>query len=487
VRNLSIFLKRADTRIRAVRLAHPGVFWAVVVAIVPVAIVVVLAPLVWEGYSANRENITPIATFIGAAVLAYAALKQAATASRRHFAQTEADRQRRIVESFTKAVEQLGSDKLEVRVGAIFALERLSKESPDDYWTVMEVLAAFVRDHMRYTTIIARLSERAYFLWLQAGRPEGRSEELWAEAVRLERLEETPTDIAAIFTVIKRRSAEDQEREQDRWFDLSRTYLRKTDLTDVNLKKANFFEAHLEGAALNGAHLEGANLNSASLVGALLLDTHLEGAYLWDAHLEGAILPGAHLEGADLQGAHLEGADLQGAHFEGANLREAHLEGVSLRDAHLEGAKLPEAHLKRADLQKAHLERAELWYAYLERAELEGAHLERAMLTGAHLEDAAFWGAHLQGATLWDAHLEGAILQETHLEGAELMGAHLKGARTWGAHLEGAILQEAHLEGADLRNAVGLTDDQLVGAFGDGKTQLPEGITRPNSWPPLQT
>jgi hypothetical protein len=67
----------------------------------------------------------------------------------RHFAQTEADRQRRIVETFSKAVEQLGSDKLEVRVGAIFALERISKESPDDYWTIMEVLTAFVRERMR--------------------------------------------------------------------------------------------------------------------------------------------------------------------------------------------------------------------------------------------------------------------------------------------------------------------------------------------------
>jgi hypothetical protein len=109
--------------------------------------------------------------------VAYTALKQAATASRRHFAQTEADRQRRIVESFSRAVEQLGSDKLELRVGAIFALERLSRESPDDYWTIMEVLIAFVRERVRYTTIMARLSERAYFLWLQAGRPEGRSEE----------------------------------------------------------------------------------------------------------------------------------------------------------------------------------------------------------------------------------------------------------------------------------------------------------------------
>jgi hypothetical protein len=33
---------------------------------------------------------------------------------------------------------------------------------------------------------------------------------------------------------------------------------------------------------------------------------------------------------------------------------------------------------------------------------------------------------------------------------------------------------------------VGLTDDQLLKAFGDGETKLPEGITRPKHWPPLQ-
>jgi hypothetical protein len=45
----------------------------------------------------------------------------------RHFAQTEADRQRRITESFSKATEQLGSDKLELRLGGIYTLERISK------------------------------------------------------------------------------------------------------------------------------------------------------------------------------------------------------------------------------------------------------------------------------------------------------------------------------------------------------------------------
>jgi Protein of unknown function (DUF2934)/Pentapeptide repeats (8 copies) len=236
----------------------------------------------------------------------------------RHFAQTEADRQRRIVETFSKAVEQLGSDKLEVRVGAIFALERLSKETPDDYWTVMEVLTAFVRDRMRYRTIMATLSERAYFLWLQAGRPEGRSEEFWAEAVRLERLEQTPTDIAAILTVIDRRSAENREREEDNgWcFDLSGAYLRGAYLEEFNLKYANLAGVHLEGACLIGARLEGAYLSYAHLERATLSLAHLEGAWLDHAHLEGTWIGSAHLEEAHFDYAHLEGAILGDTHLE---------------------------------------------------------------------------------------------------------------------------------------------------------------------------
>ena len=62
----------------------------------------------------------------------------------RSFAQAEADRRRRITESYSKAVTQLASDKVEERLGGIYTLESISKESPNDYWTVMETLCAFV-------------------------------------------------------------------------------------------------------------------------------------------------------------------------------------------------------------------------------------------------------------------------------------------------------------------------------------------------------
>jgi hypothetical protein len=59
-------------------------------------------------------------------VIAATAVTAAWVALMRHYAQTEADRQRRITESFSKAVEQLANDKLEIRLGGIYTLERIS-------------------------------------------------------------------------------------------------------------------------------------------------------------------------------------------------------------------------------------------------------------------------------------------------------------------------------------------------------------------------
>ncbi|MBV8524990.1 MAG: pentapeptide repeat-containing protein [Acetobacteraceae bacterium] len=338
----------------------------------------------------HAEIVNPIVAFLGGAFLAWAAVQQARTATRRHYAQVEADRKRRFSESYSNAVTQLASDKTEERLGGIYTLEQISKESEDDYWTVMETLTAFIRERTRRTEaertstpFEQRVEERAYFLWQNAGRPEGRSEEFRNEAIRLEKLgEPPPTDIAAVLTVIDRRNEKDQNRERDKgWrLDFHDAVLRRADLSGMHLGLAKFFGAHLEDAKLEGAHLEWANFG------------------------------GAHLEGATLQGAHLQGADLQGAHLQGASLFRTHLEGATLFGTHFEGTSL--------------------------------------------------LGTYLKGALLYKAHLEG-----THLKGVSLLGVHL--------------------EGADLRCAIGLKDDQLVEAYGDGNTRLPEYIkNRPAHWPP---
>jgi hypothetical protein len=56
-------------------------------------------------------------------------------------------RQGQLTEHFTKAIEQLGSEKLELRLGGIYSLERTAHEGKDYHWPIMEVLTSYIRRH----------------------------------------------------------------------------------------------------------------------------------------------------------------------------------------------------------------------------------------------------------------------------------------------------------------------------------------------------
>src|SRR5215216_6206665 len=65
----------------------------------------------------------------------------------------QVNREGQITERYTRAIDQLGKtdgegNKLfEIRLGGIYALERIARESEEDYWPIMEILTAYVRQH----------------------------------------------------------------------------------------------------------------------------------------------------------------------------------------------------------------------------------------------------------------------------------------------------------------------------------------------------
>ncbi|MGW0519957.1 pentapeptide repeat-containing protein [Crossiella sp. NPDC003009] len=87
----------------------------------------------------------------GAAALWLAARRQRTTEiAMRHQERvaeaTEADAaERRVTELYTKAVEQLGSEKAAVRLGGMYALERLAQNTPSQRQTIVNVLCAYLR------------------------------------------------------------------------------------------------------------------------------------------------------------------------------------------------------------------------------------------------------------------------------------------------------------------------------------------------------
>ncbi len=286
-----------------------------------------------------------------------------------------------ITDRYTKAIEQLGKTEdgepnIEVRLGGIYALERLAFDSPRDHWTIMEVLSAYVRRNAPWPP----------------------KDKTAVAASEPQKTEVAPrTDIQAILTVLGRRRR--GKKLEPGYLDLSGCDLCGADLRRGHLASTFLIQSHLEGANLTGAHLRGADLRQA----------HLGGALLWFANLEHAALESAHLEGACLQEANLEHAHIEQANLKDAVLYAANLEGATATRANLEGANLTKANLEGANLTRVNLEAARLWEANLEGANLLGANLGGASLVEANLNGTILDGAKLEVADLRAAKLEGAL------------------------------------------------------------------------------
>ena len=220
-----------------------------------------------------------------------------------------------MTDPYAEAIEQLGSDKLDVRIVGIYALEGIAADHARQHPKVMEKLTAFIREHSREP-------------WLTAGR--GAEVPEWAAR----------RDVQAAFTVVGRRAAEHNIQGQP--MDLAgavldRAYLAGAYFAGANLTDAILPRANLTGAELGGANLTDAVLPRANLTGAELGGADLTGANLTDAELTDAILGRANLTDADLTRANLTGAALGHAAQGHADLR-----GADLRGADLYGARWPE-------------------------------------------------------------------------------------------------------------------------------------------------
>ena len=290
--------------------------------------------------SSQTEAVKTVAQVLGGLLLLYG-IYLTARRIRALERQVELSQEEQVTERFTRAIEQLGSDKMEVRLGGIYALERISKDSDKDYWTIMEVLTAFIRENAS-----ALLTPESEPIENKRSLVEGGSAE------KKESIPKPRADVQAAITVLGRRARRFGKEEKHP------LNLQWVDLRGANMAEGCFDGADLSGAQLRhanlwGVHLEHANLWGANLGRALLRDAHLIKAFLVIANLEKAILMRAHLNGAELSDAYLKRADFRRANLEGASLESAQLEGAIFLRAHLAGADFWGADLKGANFRGA--------------------------------------------------------------------------------------------------------------------------------------
>ena len=252
--------------------------------------IVAIVLAVWRSRVAERQA-------AAAQRQAEIALKQAATAERGL-----------LNERYQKGAEMLGSDVFAVRLGGIYALQRLADEHPDQYHVqIMRLFCAFARNPTADKNL--------------PNDPNAKVRE----------------DVQTIMNAIGARSEHhlEIERKSLYWPDLPGVYLRCANLQGENLsstdskrtgpwtkedKRAPRWRTDLSGANLHGAVLTSAQLNGSDFSASILTKSYLTDADLSGADLECANLSGALLTDASLSDAFLVRAVLSGSDLTAANL-----------------------------------------------------------------------------------------------------------------------------------------------------------------------
>jgi hypothetical protein len=168
---------------------------------------------------------------------------------------------------YSASVAQLADPVELVRIGGLYALERIARDSPKDREMISRVLASFLRQPPHEAGL---------------SRPKDGSAPI------------SP----AVFVAAEVFGRVSQLQPLPEGLDLTHTYLVSADLRGAKLAGINLTGATLRDASLHGADLARADLYDANLEHAFLVDADLRGATFFKANLRNAVWHGAHLEAA---------------------------------------------------------------------------------------------------------------------------------------------------------------------------------------------
>ena len=233
---------------------------------------------------------------------------------------------------------------MDLKVGGIYALERIAHDSRVDRLAIREILAAYVRGHSRW------LPDKA-----QVVSPDRKLSDLPPLRTRTD-------DVQMALTVLARKSlfgpqldhgetagqldprntGGDDSIEPERII-LAEVDLRGAYLRDAALGRVDFTNAHLERADLIRADLQDARLSGVHLRQAILTNANLSRAYV-----VGGKLQGVHLESARLNQSQLMNADLPRSPYD-----KCRPDGSELKECRPPGANMTSCNLKNCDLRCA--------------------------------------------------------------------------------------------------------------------------------------
>ncbi|MCF6445423.1 pentapeptide repeat-containing protein [Nereida sp. MMG025] len=375
-----------------------SVIWAIVFVVLVAGLVFLIIKLLLTAAPINYEDKSDfrflLAQFVGITAVTGAVIGLPLTMLRLKYTrtQTQTEIEGLITDRINKAVEGLGAEKvlkrnqrdssgkslafeetgpnLEVRVGAIYSLERIAKDSPRDEAQIVETLTAYIRGNTKKD----QSSTSPVEIWRTASKDLEFSNfdgldfdheihrrtgidpnhDLDPDALTHWALRCSPPriDIQTAIEVIGRSFTKDYRNiTKKQWrLDLSDCNLQGAVFEDGFFELTNFAGSRLDGADFSSVRLKGSDFSYGSLIGVDFDLVNLEMCTFSDVDLHGAEIVRSILEESDFSSSRMIGITIGEAtmarcafysvDFTGAKIRATILRGTNFRSTNLKGAKL---------------------------------------------------------------------------------------------------------------------------------------------------
>lgn len=351
--------------------------------------------------------------------------------------QTDLQHEAQITDRFTKAIEQLGHDKIAVRLGAIYALERVAKDSERDFATIIETLAAYVRER------VPRQKPNAF------DEPDVCSADVLDAELDERKGVRVSIDVAATISVLAR--------------SIPNTSILRTgeQIRRVDLRNVSLVGLDLPGANLSGFRFDNSDLSYANLSEANLTSSSFRGIEFRGGNLERSTLNSANFSRSDLREANFSSIQCEGANFRYSQFSETEFEGSQIKNSDFHTAKIMACGFVLMEFVDC---------------DFDDTSFSDAYLSGTTFVDCSLIEGDFEGATLSRVVFIGCNLSKTRFESAVFEDwADIESDEVWPCEFEGS-----DLSAADFSNSDGLKESYLSGAFymsSRGAPIFPTGIS----------
>jgi len=163
----------------------------------------------------------------------------------------EVSQEGQITERFTRAIEQLGSDKLAIRLGGLYAFQRIEIDSPKDRLNIFKILLAYLHE----------CADSSKFIY-----------------------EEAPLEVITTLEIIGKINGKFNRSAEDIWYDISSLNLKNMIIHSIDLSLISFFGVDFTGSSFICCNMEGCSFHGCDLSNVSFSSTFLNKVYFHNSN-----------------------------------------------------------------------------------------------------------------------------------------------------------------------------------------------------------